>query len=76
MMNFSQSRQILLRIVPQLKNWQVFLALKFIQILQLFSPNTQDQKKTSLDIFDPLEEFMGNVDNGKLAQAIDQDLYD
>ena len=76
MMDSSNSRQRLLAIVAKLNNWQVLIALKFIEILQIFSPNFEKNNTEEIESFDPLEKFIGSVENGKLAQTIDQDLYD
>ena len=74
-MNSSDSRQRLLAIVPQLNHWQVFIALKFIEILQIFSPDWRMADVENIEPFDPLEKFIGSVDNGGLSQTIDRDLY-
>jgi len=69
-----ESRQRLLAIVRELSAWQVFIALKFIEIIQILSPAVRETK--SIEPFDPLEGFIGSAENGHLAKGIDQDLYE
>ena len=77
MMNSRNAWQKLLAIVPQLNDWQTFMVLKFIGILQSFpSFSRQHSAIQKVESFDPLEKFIGAVENGKLAQNIDQDLYE
>lgn len=71
-MNSSISvRQQVLEAINQLPQDKLGLVLNFVSTLK-----SSENNRINQEIIDPLADFIGTVNIGKLAENIDQDLYE
>ncbi len=70
MTTFVNVREQVLQEVNKLPDEKLSYLLQFIQKIQDYSPSNHDA------IIDPLADFIGGVEQGSLAQNIEQDLYE
>jgi hypothetical protein len=70
-MRFTSSNQQVLEAIDKLSEEEIQIVLEFIQTLQPRKLNDS----TSMS-FDPLDKFVGAINNGNLAQQIDKELYE
>lgn len=70
MTTFVNVRERVLQEVNKLPDEKLSYLLQFIQKIQDYSESNNDP------IIDPLADFIGGVEHGRLAQNIEQDLYE
>lgn len=64
-------RQQVLEAINQLPQDKLGLILNFVSTLK-----SSENNRINQEIIDPLADFIGAVNTGKLAENIDQDLYE